>query len=172
MDSSAESHFRSFVDAQSRPLLRTAFLLTGDRGHAEDLVQTALYKTYLHWRRVARYDRPEAYVRKVMLNERRRAWQRRRPEEDLTAEPPELSTPDGTAGVAQREDLWTLLRGLPARTRAVVVLRYWEDRSEADTADILGCSVGTVKKLASVGLTRLRGHYRTTIDDRQAGVDR
>src|SRR5215213_8154728 len=155
MDSAAEDQFRSFVDAQSRALLRMAFLLTGDRGHAEDLMQTALYKTYLHWWRVMRYDRPEAYVRKVMVNEQRRSWRRARAE-DLTAEPPERGTPDGTAAVAERDELTALLRRLPARTRAVVVLRYWEDQSEADTADILGCSVGTVKKLASTGLARLR----------------
>jgi DNA-directed RNA polymerase specialized sigma24 family protein len=142
MDSSAEDHFRSFVQAQSRPLLRLAFLLTGDRGHAEDLMQTALYKAYLHWRRVMRYDRPEAYVRKVMLNEQRKTWRRRGRAEDLTSRPPERGTPDGV----------------------VVVLRYWEDRSEADTAEILDCSVGTVKKLGSTGLARLRRQLGTNPD--------
>src|SRR5690349_9187945 len=104
MTDSAEERFRAFVAAQAGPLLRTAYLLTGDRGHAEDLVQHALCTTYLHWRTVMRYDRPEAYTRKVMLNERRSIWRRRRPEEQLTADPPERGTPDGTAGVGERDE--------------------------------------------------------------------
>ena len=155
---SPEQHFQAFVNAEARALLRTAYLLTGDRGHAEDLMQTALYLAYLHWRKVMRYERPDAYVRKVMLNERRKYWRRHRPDEHLTAEPPDRGQPDGTAAVHARDQLWAELRRLAPRTRAVVVLRYWEDRSEADTADILGCSVGTVKKLAARGLGQLRHH--------------
>jgi RNA polymerase sigma-70 factor (sigma-E family) len=164
---SIEQHFQAFVAAEARALLRTAFLLTGDRGHAEDLMQTALYKAYLHWRRVMRYDRPEAYVRKVMLNERRKFWRRNRPDEALTAEPPDRGHPDGTAAVHQREELWTQLRLLAPRTRAVVVLRFWEDRSEADTAEILGCTVGTVKKLGARGLAQLRDHLNPQTGVRQ-----
>jgi RNA polymerase sigma-70 factor (sigma-E family) len=156
MSQSTEQHFQAFVAMEAKALLHVAYLLTGDRGHAEDLMQTALYKAYLHWRRVMRYERPDAYVRKVMLNERRRAWRRSRLGESLTAEPPDRGTPDVTRGVDERDELWAQLRKLPPRTRAVVVLRYWEDRSEAETASILDCSVGTVKKLASVGLSRLR----------------
>lgn len=155
MTDSAEERFRAFVAAQAGPLMRTAYLLTGDRGHAEDLVQQALCTTYLHWRTVMRYDRPEAYARKVMLNERRSVWRRRRPEY-LTAEPPERGAPDSTAGVGVRDELWTQLRRLAPRTRAVIVLRYWEDRSQEETAQILDCSVGTVKKLSAYGLARLR----------------
>lgn len=155
MDDSANEQFRAFVSAQAGPLLRTAFLLTSDRGLAEDLVQSALCTTYLHWNKVMRYDRPEAYVRKVMLNERRSFWRRRKGEE-LTAVPPDRGLPDAANVIGVRDELWTELRRLAPRTRAVVVLRYWEDRSEAQTADLLGCSVGTVKKLASVGLARLR----------------
>jgi RNA polymerase sigma-70 factor (sigma-E family) len=157
MNDTADEQFRVFVAAQTGPLMRTAYLLTGDRRDAEDLVQSALCTTYLHWRNVVRYDRPEAYVRKVMLNERRTFWRRRRPEQ-LTADPPERPTQDMTTAVDVRDELWTQLRLLPPRTQAVVVLRYWEDRSEADTADILGCSAGTVKKLAFQGLARLRQH--------------
>jgi RNA polymerase sigma-70 factor (sigma-E family) len=157
MTESADEQFRMFVAAQAGRLMRTAYLLTGDRGHAEDLVQSALCATYLHWRKVMRYERPEAYVRKVMLNERRSFWRRRRPEQ-LTADPPERAVPDGTAAVGIRDELWANLRLLPPRTRAVVVLRHWEDRSEAETAEILGCTVGNVKKLGSQGLARLREH--------------
>lgn len=159
MDDTANEQFRAFVTAQSAPLMRTAYLLTGNLVEAEDLVQSALCTTYLHWRKVVRYDQPAAYVRKVMLNERRSFWRRRRPEQ-LTADPPERSAQDATAAIGVRDELWTQLRQLPPRTRAVVVLRYWEDRSEAETAEILGCSAGTVKKLGSQGLARLREHLR------------
>jgi RNA polymerase sigma-70 factor (sigma-E family) len=157
MTDSAEDRFRAFVTAQTGPLLRTAYLLTGDRGHAEDLVQSAFCKTYLHWRRVMRYEQPEAYVRKVMVNERRSVWRRRkRGLEYLTSDPPDQLTPDATAAVGVREELWAQLRQLPPRARAAVVLRYWEDRSEAETAQILGCTVGNVKKLSASGLAALR----------------
>jgi RNA polymerase sigma-70 factor (sigma-E family) len=162
MDDRADEQFRTFVAAQTGPLMGTAYLLTGDRSQAEDLVQSALCVTYAHWRSVMRYDRPEAYVRKVMLNERRTFWRRRRPEE-LTGWVPDQPIDDGTHQVGLRDELWTQLRQLPPRTRAVVVLRYWEDRSEAETAELLGCSAGTVKKLASIGLARLRAHLNPQI---------
>jgi RNA polymerase sigma-70 factor (sigma-E family) len=168
MSTTTEQHFQAFVATEAKALLHVAYLLTGDRGHAEDLMQTALYKAYVHWWRVMRYERPEAYVRKVMLNERRRIWRRRKPGESLTAEPPDRGTPDGTPAVDERDEMWTQLQKLPPRTRAVVVLRYWEDRSEAETASILDCSVGTVKKLASVGLSRLR----VQLDTKQEGLAR
>jgi RNA polymerase sigma-70 factor (sigma-E family) len=158
MADSVDEHFRAFVSAEERPLLRTAYLLTGNRTQAEDLVQNALCKTYRHWRKVMRYERPEAYVRKVMVNERRTGW-RRSQREELTGDPPERQLADHTTAVGDRHELWAALRQLPPRTRAVVVLRYWEDYSEADTAQILGCSVGNVKKLGSRGLARLREAY-------------
>jgi RNA polymerase sigma-70 factor (sigma-E family) len=146
--------FREFVAARSPALLRTAYLLTGDRGHAEDLLQSALAKVYRHWRRVTATGSPEAYVRKVMVNERHGWWRRDRL--PLVLGPvPDRPGPDEAAGVDDRDVLWRAVLAMPPRTRAVLVLRYWEDLSEADTAEVLGCSVGTVKSQASRGLRKL-----------------
>jgi RNA polymerase sigma-70 factor (sigma-E family) len=145
--------FREFVEVRYTDLLRTAYLLTGTRDAAEDLVQSALLTTMRHWRAVAD---PMAYVRRAMVNQRTSLWRRIGSRELLTDAPPDRSTPDGTAGRADRDELLTALGRLPARMRAVLVLRYWEDMSEEDTAQMLGCSVGTVKSQASRGLSRLR----------------
>lgn len=147
--------FSAFVAERSAALLRTAYLLTGDRGLAEDLLQTALLKTYRHWGWIRQQDRPEAFVRKVMVNSQRMVWRRRAVIEHSVADVPDrpgpLATPDG-----ERDAIWQALAELPPRMRAVLVLRYWEDLSEKDTAAVLGCSVGSVKSQASRGLARLR----------------
>lgn len=154
MDAEAEDEFRQFVVARTPALLGTAYALTGDRGLAEDLLQASLLKTYRHWRQVRASDRPDAYVRRVMANQRISWWRRRRvAESDRPV--PDRPAPAGP-GVEDRDELWRALRQLPQRTRAVVVLRYWEDLSEAEVARILGCSVGSVKSQASRGLARLR----------------
>jgi RNA polymerase sigma-70 factor (sigma-E family) len=146
--------FAEFVQSRSPDLLRSAWLLTGDWHAAHDLVQAALEKTWLRWRRL---DRPEAYVRRVMTTTYL-SWLRRR----WTAETPTQSPPETAAvdGVWQTEDLRLSLvaglRGLSPRQRAVIVLRYFDDLSEAETAQALGCSVGTVKAHASRGLRKLR----------------
>jgi RNA polymerase sigma-70 factor (sigma-E family) len=145
--------FREFVEIRYTDLLRTAYLLTGSRHAAEDLVQSALLTTMRHWRKVAD---PGAYVRRVMVNQRTSMWRRTGSREVLTDVPPERATPDGAAGRADRDELLTALNRLPVRMRAVLVLRYWEDLSEEDTARLLGCSAGTVKSQASRGLNRLR----------------
>ncbi len=147
--------FRAFVEQHWAPLVRTAYLLTGDRGYAEDLVQSALEKTHRRWSRVSRMDAPVAYVRRAMVNTAT-SWRRRR----RVSEVPLLLV-DGPAGdpyapVDQRQQVLAALRTLPPRMRAVLVLRYFADLSESETAAALGCSVGSVKSQASRGLTRLR----------------
>ena len=154
MDPSTDDDFRDFVRARSPALLGTAYALTGDRGLAEDLLQTALLKTYRHWREVRRSDRPEAYVRRVMTNQRI-SWSRRRRIAEYGGMVPDRAGPSPYP-VEDRDELWRALQQLPPRTRAVLVLRYWEDLAEADVARILGCSVGSVKSQASRGLHRLR----------------
>ncbi len=155
MDASAEDDFREFVVARTPALLGTAYALTGDRELAEDLLQTALLKTYRHWRNVRGSEHPDAYVRRVMANQRISWWRRRRVAES-DGPLPDRASPDRPTGVEDRDELWRALRQLPPRTRAVVVLRYWEDLPEAEVAAMLGCSVGTVKSQASRGLHRLR----------------
>jgi RNA polymerase sigma-70 factor (sigma-E family) len=145
--------FREFVASRSGALLRTAYLLTGDRQHAEDLLQTALMRCYAHWSRV---ESPEAYVRRAMVTTatgwRRRRWVGEVPTADL----PEGATTDEAASVDVRADVLRLLAQLGPRQRAVVVLRFYEDRSEGEVAALLGISVGTVKSQASRALARLR----------------
>lgn len=155
MDAGAEDDFREFVVARTPVLLGTAYALTGDRGLAEDLLQTALLKTYRHWRNVRHFEYPDAYVRQVMTNQQISWWRRRRvAESDRPV--PDRAGPDGRSGIEDRDELWRALQELPPRTRAVLVLRYWEDLPEAEAARILGCSVGSVKSQASRGLQRLR----------------
>ncbi len=145
--------FQQFVEYRYTDLLRTAYLLTGNHEAAEDLVQQALLTTMRRWRTVSD---PMAYVRRAMVNHRTSIWRRIGSRELLTNDPPDRPTPDGTGTRAERDELLTALGRLPVRMRAVLVLRYWEDLSEAETAQILGCSVGTVKSQSSRGLGRLR----------------
>jgi RNA polymerase sigma-70 factor (ECF subfamily) len=150
-----DDEFREFVTSRSPALLRTAYLLVGDRSLAEDLVQSALTKVYRHWDRVSAAGSPEAYVRRIMVNERR-SWWRRNPGHEVLGPVPDRGGPDESAGLAERDAIWRAVLALPPRTRAVLVLRYWEDLSEAETAQILDCSVGTVKSQASRGLRKLQ----------------
>ena len=148
--------FDAFVEARGAALLRTAYLLTHDRGLAEDLVQTSLAKAWFAWARIE--TRPEAYVRRIMVNTYSSWWRRRWNGEEATAELPERH--DARRGedvrADDRTDLWRALERLPKRQRAVVVLRFYEDLSEAETAEIMQCSVGTVKSQASRALAKLR----------------
>ena len=150
--------FDDFVATRSTRLLRTAYLLTHDRALAEDLVQTSLAKAWFAWGRID--GQPDAYVRRVMVNTYSSWWRRRWNGEEATAEVPESGvgargrTEDGR--VDDRTDLWRALARLPRRQRAVVVLRFYEDLSEIETAEILQCSVGTVKSQASRALAKLR----------------
>ncbi|MGW5670919.1 SigE family RNA polymerase sigma factor [Micromonospora sp. NPDC003776] len=154
-----DDQFRLFVQRQWGPLLRTAYLLTGDRGTAEDLVQSALEKTHRRWGRVLRRDAPEVYVRRVMVNTAISWRRRRRPLEVPLLTSDSAPVPDPYGQVEQRELLLVALRRLPRRTQAILTLRYLEDLSEADTAAALGCSVGAVKSQASRGLARLRAEF-------------
>jgi RNA polymerase sigma-70 factor (sigma-E family) len=147
------SGFDAFVTARGPALLRTAYLLTGDRQRAEDLVQTALGKTWPRWDSIDAGPR-EAYVRKVMLTTYiawwRRRWNAEYPTEQLPDVPERPGDPD------QRRDLLTALATLPKGQRAVVVLRYFEDLTEVQTAELLGCTVGTVKSQHARALATLR----------------
>jgi len=167
VDDQALEDFRSYVTARSAALLRTAYLLTGDRRDAEDLLQTALAKTFLSWERIRDREALDGYVRRVMVNTQTSFWRRRRVDERPTDEVPERPARDVTADVDLHDALWTALAALPRRQRAVVVLRYYEDLSEAATADVLGVSVGTVKSTTSRALAKLRssGLLTTNPDD-------
>lgn len=151
-----EERFREFVSEQWGLLTRMAYLLTGDRGAAEDLVQSALEKTHRRWGRILRKDTPGVYVRRVMVNTAISWRRRRRVVEVPLLEDDATSAPDAYDRAENRHQLLGALRRLPPRMRAVLVLRYFEDLSEADIARVLGCSTGTVKSQASRGLDRLR----------------
>jgi RNA polymerase sigma-70 factor, ECF subfamily len=151
-----EEDFRDFVAARSGALLRTAYLLAGDWATAEDLLQTALTKTYLAWKRLGRIDAVEPYTRKVLVNTSTSWWRRRWHGERPTEVLPETAITDGLDERLERDALWRHVRDLPARQRAVLVLRFYEDQSEAETARLLGVSVGTVKSQCSRALASLR----------------
>ncbi|HEU4539490.1 MAG TPA: SigE family RNA polymerase sigma factor [Jiangellaceae bacterium] len=154
MNSDAEAQFRAFVEARSFALRRTAYALTGDLHAAEDLVQDALAKLVRHWHRV---DDPERYVRRTIYNTQVSKWRRRwRLREDPFAHPPDEVSRDATRQVNLRLDLTKALLRLGPRQRAVLVLRFYEDLPERDVADILNCSVGTVRSQTSRALARLR----------------
>ena len=141
----ADSLFRAFVHGRSQALARSAYLLTGDHAAAEDLLQSALASTWLHWGRIRDKALVESYVRRSMVNTLT-SWRRRRSYGELiVAALPDRSTGDGSAAADDRLVMVAALRRLPPRQRAAVVLRYYDDLTEAETADLLNCSVGTVK---------------------------
>ncbi|MFG2846713.1 SigE family RNA polymerase sigma factor [Kitasatospora sp. NPDC048296] len=149
-----DEEFRAFAGGAWSRLLRTAYLLAGDRHGAEDLVQQALERAYVAWGRVRAADDPNAYVRRILINEHARRF-RRRPAEHLVDALPERPAPSGP-DPDDRAVLLAALAALPPRQREAVVLRYWEDLSESQTAAAMGCSVGTVKSQAARGLAKLR----------------
>ena len=154
MGAKDEDAFEAFVAARSGDLLRTAVLLTRDRGHAEDLLQTALVKAYRRWDRID--GDPYPYVRRVLVTTAA-SWRRLRATQEIVSLPAyEHTTPDGTEAVDERERMTDALATLPPRMRAVLVLRYTEDLSEAATAELLRCSVHTVRSQTVRGLARLR----------------
>ena len=158
MAADADVEYTEFVRARSTALLRTAYLLTGDRGLAEDLVQTALTKVYLAWGRIRDRGSVEAYARRTLVTTatswwRLRSWRRERPSGDLL---PDVAVPAGTDAVDERAHVWACVQALPPRQRAVIVLRYYEDLTEVQTAEALGCAVGTVKTQAHRAIERLR----------------
>ena len=155
MDRDGERRFSLWSAAHASALHKFAYLLCGDWHEAEDVVQEVLAKAALHWRRIERVDYPEAYVRTMVVNELRsmwrRPWRRARPTDQ-----PDVSVGDATDTVAARTDLVAALRQLPLRQRATVVLRYFEDLSEEQTAAALGCSVGTVKSQSHKAIRSLQ----------------
>lgn len=158
MSSDEDDEFRDFVVARSTALLRVAFLLTGDRGHAEDLLQTALMKTSRRWTHLVDREASYAYVRRVMVNTQTSWLRRRRVVESFVDIVPESAAHlDDFSSIEGRA--LPALAQLPAGMRAIIVLRFYEDLSEAETAKLLGCSVGTVKSQTSRGLARLRGYF-------------
>jgi len=153
-ETSGAVDFDEFVAARSSGLLRTAYLLTHDHALAEDLLQTALAKAWFAWSRID--GRPEPYVRRILVNTYASWWQRRWNGELATEHLPESRVGDAADAADAGRDLWVAMERLPRRQRAVVVLRYFEDRTEAETAAALGCSVGTVKSHTARALARLR----------------
>jgi RNA polymerase sigma-70 factor, ECF subfamily len=148
--------FREFVAARSAALMRTAYLLTGDWATAEDLLQTALTKTYLAWRRLGTIEAVEPYARRVLVTTATSWWRRRWNQERPTGALPDSGGPDGADERAQRDLMWRFVCTLPVRQRAVLVLRFYEDMTETDTARLLGISVGTVKSQGARALATLR----------------
>ncbi|WP_066373829.1 SigE family RNA polymerase sigma factor [Herbidospora mongoliensis] len=151
----ADEGFREFVGRHQRAWIRTAYLLTGDAHLAEDLLQSVLIKVLGKWNGLARLDHPDAYVRKALVNQYI-SWRRRRSGGEIpSADPPDRSYSTEDSSVTRLMVRQALMRLTP-KQRAVIVLRYYEDRTEKETAEILGCSLGTVKSQAHQALARLR----------------
>ncbi|MEV0721950.1 SigE family RNA polymerase sigma factor [Micromonospora purpureochromogenes] len=154
--------YEEFADSRLTALLRYAVMLTGDPHQAQDLVQDTMVRVQLNWRRVARADSPERYVRRMLTNQyvdwRRGSWMRR---VLLRGEPDESAPPaaDHAQDAVDRDQVWSLLARLPRRQRASLVLRYYEDLPDAEIAEILGCAVGTVRSSISRALATLRAEH-------------
>ncbi len=154
MDARAETEFRNFVDARSLALLQAAYALTGDQHQAEDAVQTALAKLATRWHKV---DDPEAYVRRTLYHDQVSRWRRRAKIREHSVElAPDRGISDPSVHVDRRLDVREALAKLGPRQRAVLVLRFLEDLPERDVAEVLGCSVGTVRSQTARALARLR----------------
>jgi RNA polymerase sigma-70 factor (sigma-E family) len=154
VDERNRREFGEFVSARSAALIGLAYVLTADQHAAEDLLQTALTRAAARWGRI--HSAPEAYVRQIMYREQISSWRRRaRRRETAMAEPPDQAVVADT-GTEARLIVRDALRALPAGKRAALVLRYLEDLPEAQVADILGCSVGTVRSQTSKAITQLR----------------
>lgn len=154
---STDVGFAAFVREQTPALLRTAYLLTGNRLAAEELVQDTLVRMYPKWHRVEQAEAPLAYVRRSLangfVNQQRRASRREYAYADV---PERVDDRDAFGQLADRDDIWARLATLPERQRAALVLRFYEGLSDDDAADALGCRVGTVRSLVSRGLATLR----------------
>jgi RNA polymerase sigma-70 factor (sigma-E family) len=157
----SDEEFRVFMRGRWSAMVRLAYTLTGDQGHAEDITQAAFAKAYSSWGRVRQAGDPDAYVRTIVINENSKRFRRKRVREDLRADVPEQGW-DVDDGLAERAALRDALRLLGPRQRAVIVLRFWLDMSEAEAARALNCSVGTVKSQTSRALATLRKHTEIT----------
>ncbi|MBA2956002.1 SigE family RNA polymerase sigma factor [Nocardioides sp. MAH-18] len=152
-----DAEFTAYLQARQARLLRTAYLLTGDQHQAEDLLQTSLAKLYLAWDRVRDRESVDAYVRRIMVNENSSRWRggwRRR--EVATDRVPDAVPVHDVYDEGVGAEVWRVVQTLPRRARAVVVLRYYEQLTEAETAEVLGISVGTVKSQCSRAIAQLR----------------
>ena len=148
--------FSDFVGVSSGRLFRTAYLLVGDHQLAQDLLQESLIKTYVAWPRLRDVTKAEAYARRTLVTTQI-SWRRRRSfHERPIAVLPESAVTDQTEALAGQDELWTQIHRLPPGQRAAVTLRFFEDLSEAQTAELMGCSVGTVKRQVASGLAKLR----------------
>ena len=157
MNAKLDGEFREFMHARWPAMVRLAYGLTGDQGHAEDVAQAAFARAYASWPRVRRSGDPDAYVRQIVINENRNRFRKRRVAERLT-DSVLIDVPwtDAIREYDERSVLLTALQRLGPRQRAVIVLRYWLDLTEQETAAALNCSVGTVKSQASRALATLR----------------
>lgn len=165
MNERDQEDFSEFMRAHWAAIFRTAFLLTGDHHHSQDLAQIAFSKAYLAWGRVQAVEHPAAYVRKMLVNETI-SWRRRRSNRETPAlvvdADARVAGPD--ASVPGSVTLWNAVLALPARQRAVVVLRYYEDLSEAEIAGVLDVAVGTVKSSASAARQTLARRLAVDIE--------
>jgi RNA polymerase sigma-70 factor (sigma-E family) len=160
----ARREFEQFVSNEADQLLRTAYVMTGDLTEAEDLVQETLLRVARRWPKVRTMDHPAAYARRILVNlvidhagQRARRNRELAERETIVGTGPADRPADGELGtVDSYAVLVAALASLPARQRAVIVLRYWQDLPETEVAAVLGCSIGTVKSTASRGLSRLR----------------
>lgn len=155
MSAETDDEFQDFMRGRWPAMVRLAYTLTGDQGHAEDIAQAAFTKAYVSWGRVRRAGDPNAYVRQIVIHENSKRFRRQRVRENLQASVPEQAF-DNDSALAERTVLREALNLLGPRQRAVLVLRFWLDMSEAATARALGCSVGTVKSQTSRALATLR----------------
>jgi RNA polymerase sigma-70 factor (sigma-E family) len=161
VDASGSEQFDEFMASRWPGLVRLAFGLTGDRWLAEDLAQTALASAYAAWWRVRRADDPDAYVRRILINASKSRFRKPRlSEQPSDGELPDPGVADPAADVGERSALLAALAELPPRQRAVVVLRYAEDMTDAQVGALLGCSAGTVRSQAARALAKLRASAR------------
>jgi RNA polymerase sigma-70 factor (sigma-E family) len=151
-----DPEFREYVRTRSRALLRTAYLLTGNRADAEDLVQSALAKTYLAWDRIEDRSALDGYVRRAIVNTHISWWRRRRVEEFPMDELPDQAVVDHDMGSDMDEILRSAVDRLPQRMRAAIMLRYFDDMTEAEVAEVLGVTLGTVKSTVARAMAKLR----------------
>lgn len=164
--------FDDYVRLRGAALVRLAHLLTGDRHRGEDLVQDVLAKAFVRWDRIAGTTSPESYLRKMLVNASVTRWRRASNREVVSADTADLADAraaragggDPGAEAAERDAVWRLVRTLPAKQRAAVVLRYYEDLDDASIAALLNCSTGTVRSQVKRALDTLRGRMDTAVD--------
>ena len=167
-----DADFTAYLQARQARLLRVAYLLTGDRHQADDLLQTALAKLYLAWDKVRDRDSVDAYARRILVNEHNSFWRRGwRRHEVVTDSVPDRTPVHDVYDDGLAASVWDVVQTLPRRARAVVVLRYYEQLSEAETAAVLGISVGTVKSQSSRALAALRERTPAELNPSHRPID-